>query len=199
MTKPGFTRRSADLRPAARRPWWLLPVGRVHPLWWTGLAGLLLWLDYRTGPDTPFPVAYVVPVCLAAWYSGRSTALALAISIPLAHAVLLVAVWERTAPLTASLAITAMRGAVIVIMGLWFARLSEHERALRQQVQTLEGLLPICAFCKKIRNDAGEWERLEKFISTRSDARFSHAYCPTCMKEQYPELDAGEAAPASPR
>jgi hypothetical protein len=94
------------------------------------------------------------------------------------------------------IAATAFRGAVITVMALWFARLSELEQALRQHVQTLEGLLPICSFCKKIRNEAGQWERLEKFISTRSDARFSHAYCPACMKTHYPDLGDETVAPA---
>ena len=153
------------------------------------MAGLLLWYDYASGPDTSFPVAYVIPVCLAAWYSGRWPALALAAAIPVAHMVFLLAVWPPAADVGTLLATTAIRGGVIVIMALWFARLSEHERILRDHVETLEGLLPICAFCKKIRNDAGEWERLERYISTRSGARFSHAYCPACMKVEYPELE----------
>src|SRR6266850_911154 len=61
---------------AFARRWWLLPVGRLHPLWWVGIAGLLLWVDYVTGPKTQFPVVYAIPVTLAAWYSGRWPALA---------------------------------------------------------------------------------------------------------------------------
>jgi hypothetical protein len=152
------------------------------------MAVVLVWLDYAAGPDTSFPVIYVIPVILAAWYSGRRPAIALAVLVPLAHVVFLVAVWQPSGSSVALVAATAMRATVIVILALWFARLSEHERALQHHVQTLEGLLPICAFCKNIRNEAGEWERLERFISSRSDARFSHAYCPACMKERYPEL-----------
>ena len=72
-------------------------------------------------------------------------------------------------------------------MALWFARLSEHERALRRHVQRLEGLLPICSFCKSIRNKSGEWETLETFISTRSEAEFSHGFCADCGRTHYPE------------
>jgi len=85
-------------------------------------------------------------------------------------------------------ATTTIRGAVVIAMALWFARLSEHERELHRQVQTLEGLLPICSFCKKIRNESGEWERLETFIAERSEAQFSHAFCPSCWKTHYAEL-----------
>jgi hypothetical protein len=55
------------------------------------------------------------------------------------------------------------------------------------RVKTLSGLLPICSFCKKIRNDEGYWEQLEGYVSSHSEARFSHSFCPQCMQEQYPE------------
>jgi hypothetical protein len=51
------------------------------------------------------------------------------------------------------------------------------ERDLSRRVHVLEGLLPICSFCKNIRNEAGEWERLETFISKRSEARSSRTAC----------------------
>ena len=179
---------------ALARPWWLLPPGRLHPWWWIAIAALLFWIDYVSGPNTQFPVVYVVPVSLAAWYSGRWPALALAVAVPVVHVLLLVAVWRQAGPLTTLIVTTTIRGAVIVVMALWFARLSEHEQALERHVQTLEGLLPICSFCKKIRNEAGSWERLEAFISKRSDAQFSHSFCPDCAKTHYPGIvpdDAG--------
>ncbi len=55
------------------------------------------------------------------------------------------------------------------------------------RVKTLSGLLPICSFCKKIRNDEGYWEQLEGYVSAHSEARFSHSFCPECMQVQYPE------------
>jgi GAF domain-containing protein len=55
------------------------------------------------------------------------------------------------------------------------------------QVQTLQGLLPICAHCKKIRDDQNNWQPLEFFISQRSGAKFSHGVCPDCLQEHYPE------------
>jgi hypothetical protein len=173
---------------AIARPWWLLPIGRLHPLWWVGIAGLLVWLDYVTGPKTQFPVVYVIPVTLAAWYSGWWPALALAVAMPLVHAVLLVALWKQSGSMATLVATMTIRGAVVIAMALWFARLSEHERELHRHVQTLEGLLPICSFCKKIRNESGEWERLERFIAERSEAQFSHAFCPSCWKTHYAEL-----------
>lgn len=55
-------------------------------------------------------------------------------------------------------------------------------------VKQLSGLLPICANCKRIRDDQGEWSNLERYISARSNAEFSHGICPTCRDELYPEL-----------
>lgn len=55
------------------------------------------------------------------------------------------------------------------------------------QVRQLRGLLPICASCKKIRNDEGYWEQLESYIGSRSEADFSHAICPECASRLYPE------------
>ncbi len=56
-----------------------------------------------------------------------------------------------------------------------------------QEVRTLKGLLPICANCKKVRDDEGYWQTVEKYISTKTDARFTHSICPDCLKDLYPE------------
>ena len=175
-------------KPAFARPWWLLPPGRLHPLWWIGFSALLLAVDYSTGLFSVLPALYVIPVTLAAWYSGLWPAMALAVATPLAHVVFVLARGTPPEPLPALIAMTVLRGGVIMVMALWFARLSEHEHELQRHVQTLEGLLTICSFCKNIRNKDGQWERLEKVISERSDATFSHGYCPTCVKTQYPGL-----------
>ena len=63
-------------------------------------------------------------------------------------------------------------------------------------VRTLSGLIPICAHCKKIRDDKGYWNQLEIFIQKNSDALFSHGLCPDCVQELYPEFaNADEVVP----
>ena len=57
-----------------------------------------------------------------------------------------------------------------------------------QKVRMLSGLLPICASCKKIRDDEGYWSQIESYIRDRSEAEFSHSICPECAKKLYPEL-----------
>jgi hypothetical protein len=66
-------------------------------------------------------------------------------------------------------------------------RNNELQEALIK-VKTLSGLLPICASCKKIRDDQGYWLQVEVYIREHSDAEFSHGLCPDCARELYPEL-----------
>lgn len=56
------------------------------------------------------------------------------------------------------------------------------------KIRTLSGLLPICAACKKIRDDQGYWKQIEHYIQEHSDAEFTHSICPECTHELYPEL-----------
>ena len=56
------------------------------------------------------------------------------------------------------------------------------------EIKTLQGFLPICANCKKIRDDEGYWQQIEKYIEDRSDAQFSHSICPECTRKLYPDL-----------
>lgn len=67
--------------------------------------------------------------------------------------------------------------------------IAELQAAL-QTIKTLNGLLPICASCKKIRDDNGYWSKLENYISDHSDAEFSHSICPECTAAYMKELAA---------
>ena len=64
--------------------------------------------------------------------------------------------------------------------------ISNLQNALKE-VKQLSGLLPICANCKKVRDDKGYWNQIESYIHQRSEAEFSHGICPDCAKERYPE------------
>ena len=57
-----------------------------------------------------------------------------------------------------------------------------------QEIKLLQGIVPICASCKKIRDDKGYWNQVEEYISEHSDVRFSHGMCPECVKKLYPEF-----------
>jgi PAS domain S-box-containing protein len=63
------------------------------------------------------------------------------------------------------------------------------------RIKTLSGLIPICASCKKVRDDQGFWQQVEVYIRDHSDAEFSHGLCPDCARELYPEFyeDEGDS------
>jgi CheY-like chemotaxis protein len=74
-------------------------------------------------------------------------------------------------------------------------------------VKQLSGMLPICAHCKKVRDDAGYWKQIERYVQERSEAEFSHGICPQCLQEEYAEylddvpdgaLEPGSSAGAGP-
>lgn len=66
-------------------------------------------------------------------------------------------------------------------------RADRLEKAQRE-LKILRGIIPICASCKKIRNDGGFWEQVEAYLSEHSEAMFSHGICPDCMTKLYPEF-----------
>ena len=90
---------------------------------------------------------------------------------------------------------------VTIEMALYKAKMEAERReltaALKQalsEVKTLRGLIPICAACKKIRDDDGYWASVEMFIENRTLAEFTHGICPDCVHKLYPELFGTEPA-----
>jgi PAS domain S-box-containing protein len=89
-------------------------------------------------------------------------------------------------------------GGVLVIRDIDDRKHAEEERGrlieeLRQalaSVKTLSGLLPICASCKKIRDDRGYWNQIESYIRDHSEAQFTHGLCPECLARLYPEISS---------
>jgi response regulator RpfG family c-di-GMP phosphodiesterase len=78
---------------------------------------------------------------------------------------------------------------VLVLQQRLAQRIGELEEALAK-VNELEGLLPICSYCKKVRDDGNYWHQVESYITERSGARFSHGVCPDCYEEHLkPYLD----------
>lgn len=69
-------------------------------------------------------------------------------------------------------------------------RVVELEDALAQ-IKQLHGMLPICAYCKKIRNDQNYWDQVEDYLAARTDVRFSHGVCPDCYEKVAAEMGEG--------
>lgn len=77
---------------------------------------------------------------------------------------------------------------------LWLAAEGEKDRLITEltaalnEVKTLRGILPVCSFCKKIRDDSGYWEQVDVYLQQHSGADISHGICPSCAEEHYPEI-----------
>lgn len=172
------------------RPLWLPPLGRLDARWWILAVAALVLLDYLTGPTVPVPAIYSVPVALAAWYSGRITGLLAGITLPASRLALVLWAWPPgVASVEAEWLTAIVRACAFTLLALFTFRLSEHERALERNLQLLQGLLPLCSHCKRIKNAANQWEPLETYLESRSGAEFSHGICPNCAREHY--RDAG--------
>ncbi|MFC1585247.1 hypothetical protein ACFL5V_06855 [Fibrobacterota bacterium] len=156
---------------------------------WLVLAVIVTLADFFAGPYMEFPMLFLIPVSLASWFSGRKWGLALAVFLPLVRLAYCI---ELDSP--GSIRDLAVNAAVrIVILGMFaffLDRAALEKSALARRVKILEGLLPICSFCKRIRNKESSWEVIEDYITARSDARFTHGVCPDCRKEHYSPQEA---------
>jgi hypothetical protein len=76
----------------------------------------------------------------------------------------------------------------------------EREQLIRElkkalaEVKTLSGLLPICSFCKNVRDDQGYWKQIESYITEHSELFFTHGLCPDCLAHHYPQYTSALSA-----
>ncbi len=75
------------------------------------------------------------------------------------------------------------------ILSVQMKNIQEEREKTLLDLKILSGLLPICASCKKIRDDKGYWNRIESYISNHSEAEFTHGICPDCAKKLYSDID----------
>lgn len=146
-----------------------------------GFAVVVILLDYAVGPRIEFPGLFVVPVLYAGWYGGRKWAIPLSL-LPLTHVGTVTLHGAPEAVVFESLISGVVRVLVLALVGWWVAGAGDAQRALSHEVELLEGLLPICSYCKKIRDDEGDWQLLEKYIQERSAATFTHGVCGACLE-----------------
>ena len=83
-------------------------------------------------------------------------------------------------------------GVRILALQETLAQRVEELQAALGHVKTLQGILPICMHCHKIRNDQESWERIEKYVTEHSEAQFSHSICPECLIKHYPDLTSAD-------
>ena len=168
------------------RPWSFVPVARIPPLWWLAVALALVAGDYLTGPYFQFPAIYVVPVTAAAWFSGAAAGLALAVVLPLTRLAFMLTLWGEPWEATTILATAVTRVGVFVFMAVMAARLADHERLLSREVKVLASLLPVCTYCRQIRDADDKWTSLEAYAAQAKNS-FSTGICPDCTRTRFPE------------
>jgi K+-sensing histidine kinase KdpD len=154
-------------------------------------------IDWFTGYELNFFVFYFLPVAIAAWLFGLTGAVALATFSAMVwfgadyltghtHSLSAYAVWNTMIRLISFLAI----GWSVARLSRLIDRERQTAEILRRslsEIKVLETFLPICAQCKKIRDEQGVWHQLEAYISDHSKTKFSHSYCPERYKKTLAE------------
>jgi K+-sensing histidine kinase KdpD len=150
------------------------------------------YVDYVTVFEFDLFLFYAVPVAITAWMVGRWAGVSVAlVSVGVWFAAHLL--WTNPySSLFYAAWNTALHAGWMFLVALTIARIRDdldRERRLNaalvealNQVKVLQGLLPVCAWCRKIRNDEGYWEELETYIRKHTDAKFTHGICPTCQR-----------------
>jgi hypothetical protein len=147
------------------------------------LSAAIRLVEYATGPHIQFSILFIVPVALATLSQGLTAGLAMAVALPLVRLGYFLH-W----PLLSSWTVQSLDSAVDVAILSGVALVCDRMARQETQIRVLEGLLPICSFCKRIRDEAGEWRQVESYVAARSRARFSHTFCPECGRRHYPDL-----------
>ncbi len=156
------------------------------------LAGILAlgYVDYVTPFEFEVFIFFSLPVAMAAWWVGRPAAV---LTAALAVAAWLGAHFLWTNPYSSRFYAawnTGLHFGWILLVALTVSRIRadlERERQLNatlatalRQVNELKDLLPVCAWCQKVRNDQGYWERLDSYIQRTTRTEFTHGICPAC-------------------
>ena len=155
-------------------------------------------LDYETGYELSISIFYLAPIALVAWYCGRKSGFLVAL---ISSAVWLLAdflaghlfeyafipFWNASVRL----------GFFCIVVGLLSSLKVIHEDQIKMykdlresmdNVKVLSGLIPICAWCKRIRNDDGYMQQVEAYITEHSGATFTHGMCQECKEKELAKL-----------
>jgi len=148
-------------------------------------------LDYVTGYELGFFVFYFVPIAIAAWKVGLTSSYLISILSSIVwffgeihsfhpYSSVFFLFWNTVIRLFSFLIIAYSTSKIRFLL----EKERETSQALRDAVshiKTLSGLIPICASCKKIRDDKGYWQRVEEYIEAHTNAQFTHGLCQECV------------------
>ena len=157
--------------------------GRLMTVGWSSLSFLVLVGDYVTGPFVQLPFLFFFPTALASWYAGRQWGYVLAIGLPLVR-IFFSVFWKVPWTMLESSGNAIIQMLVLAPFAFLIDQVAQKQQ-LFKEITVLRGFLPLCSFCKKIRNHDNILESLEKYISERSEVQFSHTVCQECAREHY--------------
>ncbi len=155
------------------------------------LIPLLGVLDWLTGFDIDFSAFYYAPLALAGWFLSRRAALTLSVlavatwltaDVLAGHEYLAlhVAVWNA--------AVELLTYAAVAWVVAWMRAEHDQLRRALDQVHQLKGLLPVCAWCHKVRSDEGYWLSVDRYLREHTDVQVTHGICPECAEKQLAEI-----------
>ena len=157
------------------------------------MVSLLGMVDFGLGYEISTSIFYLLPVSIIAWHVGRQAGLAFAL--------LSAGVWLLADAMSGHVfshalmpwwnALVRLGFFVVVVVMLSRLRRSYHaQQVLIAQLQealdsvkVLSGLLPMCAWCKNVRDDDGYWLQVENYVTQRTEATFTHSICPACREK----------------
>jgi hypothetical protein len=162
------------------------------------LVVLIGFLDFLSGYELSFSLFYLAPILLVTWWAGRREGVAIAslsalvwlgADILSGHRFthLLIPVWNVLIRLGFFLI-------VVTLLSQLQCSYEEQRRIARElqaslaKVNLLSGLIPICAWCKKVRDDQGYWQQVERYITEHSAASFTHSICQECHDKELQAL-----------
>ncbi len=162
------------------------------------LMAMILLFDLTVPLGAAVGVLYITPILFSLWFFQKE--LIILIAVVSTALVIFALLWQPEANemwkviFNRVIAIYAIW--VTAVLGLKRKKIEQsREQAVREREKAMEdlrilrGFLPICASCKKIRDDKGYWTQIEQYIKDHSEAEFSHGICPECAQKLYPELD----------
>ena len=148
---------------------------------------VLGFVDYVTGYEFGFFLFYFLPIVIAAWKVGPTSSYLISILSSIVwflsdisshpYSSVLFAFWNTIMLLLCFLIIAYSTFKIQFLLREKY----DTSRLCLSQVKTLSGLIPICASCKKIRDDKEDWQRIEEYIEERTNAEFTHGLCPDCF------------------
>ena len=165
---------------------------------WVGVIIIGL-IDWISGYDLSFFEFFFLPVSIAAWFIGLGASIATAFLSAMVwfgadflsghlHSSHFSAVWNTTNRLASFLLIGWAVSKIRELLDREQKLVEKLQQSLAE-IKILEGFLPICCECKKIRNQEGHWEQMEAYISKHTGTTFSHGYCPQCFRKAMAEAN----------